>query len=152
LVVIGDGPDLAKLQDSAGNNIEFLGFQSFDSLVDCMQRARAFVYAAVEDFGIVPVEAMACGTPVIAFGKGGVLETVKNGFSGILYQEQTDEDLMGAIIRFETDGVGYSSREIRSHAARFSKVRFQEEFLNMVQKSWNDFDQSGRNQTAIKEN
>ena len=149
LVVIGDGPDLAKLQEAAGNNIEFLGFQTLDVLKDCMQRAKAFVYAAVEDFGIVPVEAMACGTPVIAFGKGGILETVNNGLSGILYQKQTEEDLMVSIIRFETDGVGYSSREIQSHAARFSKDRFQEEFLNMVQKSWDDFNQTGRNQAAM---
>jgi glycosyltransferase involved in cell wall biosynthesis len=144
LIVIGDGPDLAKLQASAGKNIEFLGFQSFDTLRDCLQRARAFVYAAVEDFGIVPVEAMACGTPVIAYGKGGLLETVIDGMTGLFYQNQADNDLVEAINKFESGGVRYSPLEIRHHAAQFSKQRFQEEFSNYVSRTWNDYNQNDR--------
>ena len=76
LVVIGDGPELPRLKKMAGTNVEILGYQPNDVLVDHMQRARAFIFAAEEDFGIMPVEAQACGTPVLAFGKGGVLDTV----------------------------------------------------------------------------
>ena len=76
LVVIGDGPDFEKIKAKAGSNIQILGYQPFEILKDYMQRAKAFVFAAEEDFGITPVEAQACGTPVIAFGKGGALETV----------------------------------------------------------------------------
>ena len=77
LVVIGDGPGFAKIKAHAGPNVTLLGYQSFEVLRDHMQRARAFIFAAEEDFGIVPVEAQACGTPVIAYGKGGALETVR---------------------------------------------------------------------------
>lgn len=77
LVVIGDGPDFGKIKSKATNNITLLGYQPFGVLKDYMQKAKAFVFAAEEDFGITPVEAQACGTPVIAFGKGGALETVK---------------------------------------------------------------------------
>ncbi|MGE4530468.1 MAG: glycosyltransferase family 4 protein, partial [Acidithiobacillus sp.] len=77
LVVIGDGPDMKKIRSKAGANIQFLGYQPFDVLRDYMQRAKAFVFAAEEDFGITPVEAQACGTPVIAYGRGGALETVR---------------------------------------------------------------------------
>ena len=76
LIVIGDGPDFEKVKNRARKNIEFLGFQKDNVLKEYMQKARAFIFAAEEDFGIVPVEAQACGTPVIAFGKGGVTETV----------------------------------------------------------------------------
>ncbi len=76
LVVIGDGPDFEKVKNKAKKNIEFLGFQDDNVLKEYMQKARAFIFVAEEDFGIVPVEAQACGTPVIAFGKGGITETV----------------------------------------------------------------------------
>ncbi|HCD5240017.1 TPA: glycosyltransferase, partial [Klebsiella pneumoniae] len=78
LVVIGDGPEMSKIRKIAGANIEILGFQPNDVMEEYMMDAKAFVFAAEEDFGITPVEAQACGTPVIAFGKGGVLETIKN--------------------------------------------------------------------------
>ncbi len=77
LVVIGDGPDFDKVRLKAGGNATLLGYQNSEVLRDYMQRAKAFVLAAEEDFGITPVEAQACGTPVIAFGKGGALETVR---------------------------------------------------------------------------
>jgi len=87
LIVIGDGPDFKKVKIRAGKNIEFLGYQEGRVLVEYMQRARAFTFATEEDFGYVPVEAQACGTPVIAFDRGGVLETVLDGKTGIFYHE-----------------------------------------------------------------
>ena len=77
LVVIGDGPDFKKIQEIAGDNVQLLGYQPDDVLRKYMQHAKAFVFAAEEDFGITPVEAQACGTPVIAYGRGGALETVR---------------------------------------------------------------------------
>jgi glycosyltransferase involved in cell wall biosynthesis len=108
LVVIGDGPEMAKIARLAGPNVTLLGYQPSAVLRDYMQRARAFVFAAEEDFGILPVEAQACGTPVIAFGKGGVLETVvgpDSGLSkaptGLFFAEQTVTSLLKAIETFE---------------------------------------------------
>lgn len=77
LVVIGDGSEMSKIKAKAKSNIEIMGYQSSNVMLDYMQKAKAFVFAAEEDFGITPVEAQACGTPVIAFGKGGSLETIR---------------------------------------------------------------------------
>jgi glycosyltransferase involved in cell wall biosynthesis len=89
LVVIGEGPDFRKVKAKAGGNVELLGYQPPSVMRDYLQRARAFVYAAEEDFGIVTVEAQACGTPVIAFGKGGSLETVIETKTGVFFPEQS---------------------------------------------------------------
>lgn len=142
LIIIGDGPDLEKLRNKAGKNIEFLGFQPFESVREYLQGARAFVYAAVEDFGIVPVEAQACGTPVIAYGRGGVLETVVNGKTGLFYSEPTVESLQNAIAQFETGQLDFDVIELRGQSERFNKQRFQSEFKEFVEKKWNDFDRS----------
>jgi glycosyltransferase involved in cell wall biosynthesis len=131
LVVIGDGPDFEKVRAKAGPNVQMMGFQSFEVLRDHMQRARAFVFAAEEDFGITPVEAQACGTPVIAFGKGGSLETVLEGVTGLFFQEQTVESLLEAITRFESSH--FDPVQIRAHAEGFSEVRFRAEFLAFVE-------------------
>lgn len=107
LVVIGDGPEFQKIRSTAGNNVVLLGFQDYSSLKDHMQRARAFVFAAEEDFGIAPLEAQACGTPVIAFGKGGALETIRGLVtekpSGVFFAEQEPESLRAAVAQFEKD-------------------------------------------------
>ncbi|HBY1061819.1 TPA: glycosyltransferase family 4 protein, partial [Klebsiella pneumoniae] len=101
LVVIGDGPEMSKIRKIAGANIEILGFQPNDVMEEYMMDAKAFVFAAEEDFGITPVEAQACGTPVIAFGKGGVLETIKNlgqeEPTGLFFYEQNIDSLISAI-------------------------------------------------------
>ncbi|HFK8743781.1 TPA: glycosyltransferase family 4 protein, partial [Klebsiella pneumoniae] len=98
LVVIGDGPEMSKIRKIAGANIEILGFQPNDVMEEYMMDAKAFVFAAEEDFGITPVEAQACGTPVIAFGKGGVLETIKNlgqeEPTGLFFYEQNIDSLI----------------------------------------------------------
>lgn len=122
LIVIGDGPDFEKIKRRAGSNITLMGYQSFEVLRDYMQRAKAFVFAAEEDFGIAPVEAQACGTPVIAFGKGGALETVANGISGIFFDTQSVESLCEAVKRFEMMEFDYT--EISMHARKFSEERF----------------------------
>jgi len=89
LTVIGDGPHFKMLKAKAKSNVRLLGYQPFDVLRQQMQSAEAFVFAAEEDFGIVPVEAQACGTPVIAFARGGAAETIVEGQTGLFFREQT---------------------------------------------------------------
>lgn len=88
LYVIGDGPDLLKIKAKASSNMKILGFQEDEVLIKMLQKAKAFVYAAIEDFGILPVEAQACGTPVICLNQGGTRETVIDGVTGVYFQEQ----------------------------------------------------------------
>lgn len=147
LVVIGDGPDMPKLQALATPNVTLLGFQPFDELKRHMQQARAFVFAAEEDFGITPVEAQACGTPVIAFGKGGSLETVvdsadPNIATGLWFFEQTTQAIIDAVMRFESLSSPISAKVCRQHAERFSVDRFREEFAHYVSQRWNEFNAS----------
>lgn len=138
LVVIGDGPQFDKVKQAATTNITILGYQPFDVLRDHMQRAKAFVFAAEEDFGIIPVEAQACGTPVIAFGKGGALETVIDGKTGVLFFEQTETAIKDAVTRFETQ-FDFSPKHIRLHAESFSTERFNEQFKEFVEEKSADF-------------
>lgn len=140
LVVIGDGPDMAKIQALAAPNIQILGYQPQEVLLDYMQRAKAFVFAAEEDFGIVVVEAQACGVPVIAFGKGGATETVRHGQTGWLYQEQSSAAVQTAVQQFESQFVGDPQR-IRDHALRFSTERFKRQFNDLVQTHYSHFKQ-----------
>lgn len=133
LIVIGDGPDFQKISACAGPNVTLMGYQSFDVLCDHMRRAAAFVFAAEEDFGIVPVEAQACGTPVIAFGKGGATETVIDGSTGILYDSQTESSLIEAVKKFETMKHLFDPIEIRQNALRFSPDLFRERFSRFVE-------------------
>ena len=132
LVVIGDGPDFDKVKKKAGGNITLLGYQPFEVLKDHMQRARAFIFAAEEDFGIVPVEAQACGTPVIAYGKGGALETVIDGVTGLFFTEQTPEHLIDAVDRFEQRCGTFEPELIREHALQFSTENFIKQFKQFV--------------------
>ncbi|MDF2569223.1 MAG: alpha-D-mannose-alpha(1-6)phosphatidyl myo-inositol monomannoside transferase [Sporomusa sp.] len=136
LIVIGDGPDYSKIKSKAGKNVEFLGFKSTDVLKEYMQKARSFVFAAEEDFGITPVEAQACGTPVIAYGKGGALETI-NGIdcdkpTGVFFASQTVEALMEAVQLFEADIAKFKADDCRDNALRFSSERFRQEFSSFV--------------------
>lgn len=131
LRIVGIGPDLGKLRRHAGENVEFTGYLSNEALWKEYARCRALLFAAEEDFGIVPVEAQACGRPVIAFGKGGSRETVvaKRSDSGgpctgMFFAEQTVESVMGAILRFEAEQSSFSPAAIRQHAQQFSTERF----------------------------
>lgn len=140
LVVIGDGQDFAKVRALAGPNVTLLGYQDHASLVDTMQRARAFVFAAKEDFGIMPVEAQACGTPVIALAHGGCTETVLDGRTGVLFPRQTADDIVAAVDRFESNLASFSPSEIRANAERFSEEKFRTSFATLVQRKWNAFE------------
>ncbi|WP_445491754.1 glycosyltransferase family 4 protein [Niallia sp. 03133] len=143
LVVIGDGPDLEKIKAKATSNVLFLGYQSFEVLRDHMQRAKAFVFAAEEDFGITPVEAQACGTPVIAYGKGGSLETV-NGLdhskipTGLFFYEQSAESIIEAIRIFDEKYNLFSSEACRENAVKFSPERFRNEFSTFVEEKFQE--------------
>jgi glycosyltransferase involved in cell wall biosynthesis len=136
LVVIGDGPDFAKVKAIAPPNVTLLGYQPDDVLIDHMRRARAFVFVAEEDFGIVPVEAQACGAPVIAYGRGGALETVigsggRHERTGVFFARQSVEDIVDAIHRFEAAGP-FDPFACRRNALRFSPERFRREMLDAV--------------------
>ncbi len=143
LVVIGDGSEMGKIKSRAGKNIEILGYQSDEVMQDYMRRAKAFVFAAEEDFGITPVEAQACGTPVIAFGKGGALETIRpygeNKATGIFFLKQTTESLIQAIRQFDLVHESILPNDCRANAMRFSAERFHNELDAYVESKWQEF-------------
>ncbi|SAL57176.1 group 1 family glycosyl transferase [Caballeronia peredens] len=128
LVVIGDGPDMAKIRAKATPNVEIMGYQPFDVLHEKMQRAKAFVFAAEEDFGISVVEAQACGTPVIAYGKGGALETVLDASydepTGMFFPTQSTEAIIDAVDAFESGAMTFRPADCRKNAERFSNAHF----------------------------
>lgn len=139
LLIAGDGTELEKVKTiiAGYNNIEYIGFLSDSLLVDYMQRARAFVFAAEEDFGIIPVEAQACGTPVIAFGKGGACDTViANGsnLTGVLFTEQTCESIIDAVKRFES--LSIDNIDCVSNASKFSVSTFNKQFNDFVRQAY----------------
>lgn len=139
LIVIGDGPEAAKVRSRAAPNITIMGPQPVAALCQYMQRARGFVFAAREDFGITPVEAQSCGTPVIAFGKGGVLETVIDGQTGVFYAEQSAAAIVEAIVRFERLSTTFDPYSIREHALEFAVDRFESQFSELVEREWDRF-------------
>jgi len=134
LVVIGEGPEMEKVKALAGANVTLMGFQESNVLVDHMRRAKALIFAAEEDFGIVPVEALSCGTPVIAYGKGGVTESVIDGKHGVLFDHQTEDSLIDAIERFESkSGFGaFSPVELHERSLEFSNAKFTESIKTTV--------------------
>jgi glycosyltransferase involved in cell wall biosynthesis len=136
LVVIGDGPLLKECLATAPPNVKVLGYQPHNVLRDYLMRARAFIFAAEEDFGIAPVEAQACGTPVIAFGRGGATETVIDGETGLFFHEQTAEAIAEAVNAFELCRDNFDRNRIRKNAERFSTDRFVSEFREFVLKEW----------------
>ena len=146
LKIIGDGPEMNKIKAIAEKapNIELMGFQPNGVLKDHMQRAKAFVFAAEEDFGIIPVEAQACGTPVIAYGAGGALETVidaekdPSSATGLFFDEQTPECLAEAVKRFNNISDTIKYENCRKNAEKFAPSIFQEQLKNIVNKSIRD--------------
>lgn len=132
LKVIGNGPELNRIKNLAASNIEFLGYKEDQELKDLMQHAKAFVFAAEEDFGITVVEAMACGTPVVALNKGGTAETVLNQKTGILFESQTTESIKRAIVEFEEKGNLFNPEIISGHAQQFSRNIFEKRMLDFV--------------------
>ena len=143
LIVIGDGEQMAKIRSKAGRNVKFLGHREPEELREYMQNAKAFVFAAEEDFGITPVEAQACGTPVIAYGRGGVKESVigldRDRPTGVFFGSQTVESIRDAIFEFEDLSDRILPIDCRENAMRFSTERFQREFLFFVKQAWRNY-------------
>jgi glycosyltransferase involved in cell wall biosynthesis len=130
LKVIGDGPARKSLEKMAGKSVEFLGYVSEDQLREELRNARAFILPGEEDFAIAPIEAMACGTPVIAYGKGGALETIQDGVTGVFFPESDSESLSDAIERFK--GMRFDPHACRKRAQEFSQERFEERIRNAI--------------------
>ncbi|HHG8774832.1 TPA: glycosyltransferase family 4 protein [Raoultella planticola] len=143
LVVIGDGSEMAKVKSKANKNIEILGYQPDNIMEEYMRKAKAFVFAAEEDFGITPVEAQACGTPVIAFGKGGALETIRpfgtNDATGLFFEYQNANSIISSVNQFEKINGVIDPVACRNNALNFSNERFQKEINNYIETKWEDF-------------
>lgn len=151
LVVVGCGPDYKRLQALAGDNVEMLGFVDDETLQRLMATARAFVFAAEEDFGIAPVEAQALGTPVIALARGGTLETVVTqgeNATGLLFAEPEPKQIAEAVERFLAEAPRFTPEACRRNAARFSEERFEREFRNWVNSAYALFEMERRSTHA----
>lgn len=133
LVVIGEGEMIESLKQRAGPNVTFMGRQPFEVVREYLSRCRALVFPGLEDFGMVPVEAMAAGRPVIAYGQGGVLDTVLDGHTGILFREQSVESLNDAVERFERCESRFLPAQMALHAGRFNKEKFKQRFMACVE-------------------
>jgi glycosyltransferase involved in cell wall biosynthesis len=149
LIVVGDGTEMSRVKAAAGPNVEVLGYQPTEVLRDLMQRARAFVFAAEEDFGITPVEAQACGTPVIAFGRGGAAETIRGVDqqrpTGVFFHEQSAVAIAEAVRTFERYADRISPVDCRDNAQRFAVQVFRDTYSRFVEQCWTEFrDQSPR--------
>jgi glycosyltransferase involved in cell wall biosynthesis len=150
LVVIGSGPELATIRQLAQPHIQVLGWQSDTVVESYLSQAKAFVYGAYEDFGIAPVEAQACGTPVIAYGSGGTLETVRDlrqhGIqgTGVLFPEQTVAAIVEAVTYFAAHSAQISPEVVRTHAASFDRQRFRQRYQTFVEQSYEGFQRQSR--------
>ncbi|MBF2003477.1 MAG: glycosyltransferase family 4 protein [Synechococcales cyanobacterium C42_A2020_086] len=139
LVVVGDGSERQRIYAMAKSNITILGHQPEAVVVDLMQRCKAFVFAAAEDFGIALVEAQAAGAPVIAYGKGGATETVIPGKTGLLFPEQTAASLISAVQLFESKQQEFPVEILRHHAERFTPERFRHQLSHYIDRKWTEF-------------
>lgn len=137
LVVIGEGEEFGKLKKIAGENVKLLGWQKDEVVSLYMEKARAFIFPAEDDFGIAPVEAMLQGVPVIAYRKGGVCETVQEGIAGEFFDAQTPEVLADGVRRFIKNEEGYDREIIKKIAQQFSQERFEKEFGEYIAKILN---------------
>lgn len=132
LIVAGTGPDAERLRAMAGPKVEFRAWISDDELKSLYQNCRALLFPGEEDFGIVPLEAMASGRPVIAYESGGALDTVVAGKTGVFFAQQTEDDLTDAIARFEAIEAGFDARTLREHAATFSRESFRDQMTTFI--------------------
>jgi len=132
LIVIGDGPEEKRIKKIATKNIDFIPYLKQEELKTYFQKAKAFVFAAEEDFGITIVETLSCGTPVIAFNKGGTAETVIDGENGIHFNEQTPDAIIDAIKKFETNENHFDSIKISNGTEKFSRKNFEEKIKQFV--------------------
>ncbi|QDV71805.1 GDP-mannose-dependent alpha-(1-6)-phosphatidylinositol monomannoside mannosyltransferase [Rosistilla carotiformis] len=139
LLVVGDGPMYKTLKANCPANVELMGYLPHERMSQLMQGAKAFVFAAEEDFGITSVEAQACATPVIAYGRGGSLETVVEGVTGCFFEEQIPQSVADAVATFENHQDHFDLKATRQHAEGFRPERFREELANFVDSQWAQF-------------
>lgn len=137
LVIIGDGAERQRLENMANDNIKFLGRQPDSVIQEYYSKCRAFVFPGEEDFGITPLEAQASGRPVIAYGKGGALETVIDGVTGVFFSEQTEESMKDAMQRFEK--INFDKQTIREHAKTFDEEIFKQKVDNFIKEKYEEF-------------
>ncbi|HZQ60622.1 MAG TPA: glycosyltransferase [Casimicrobiaceae bacterium] len=151
LIVAGTGPEGPRIRAQASPNVEFVGDMPRERLRELMRGARAFVFAAEEDFGIMPVEAQACGTPVIAYGRGGVLESVVTGelATGLLFHEQSAAAIAAAIAAFDRMASRFEVAACRASAERFTVDRFRTEFLRVMEAA-DDVENTNRSVMAVQ--
>lgn len=144
LVVIGEGPERKRIEAKGGPNVDLLGYQPDEVIRNYLQRGKAFLFAAEEDFGILPLEAQACGTPVIAYGRGGALETIRgldhDRPSGSFFESQTAQAIVEAIGAFEEREHLFNADACRENAERFSPRRFRDEIEKFVKQTWKEFE------------
>ncbi|MEI7989582.1 MAG: glycosyltransferase family 4 protein [Chloroflexota bacterium] len=143
LIVIGEGADFEKIKARASSNVQLLGYQPNEAVRDYLQRAQAFIFAAEEDFGIAPLEAQACGTPVIAFGKGASLETIQGLDSpmptGLFFYEQSAVAIAAAVHQFEEVKDRIKPQACRENALRFTPEKFRNHFSAFIEDKWKDY-------------
>jgi glycosyltransferase involved in cell wall biosynthesis len=139
LVVIGEGPERKRLEALAAPNVKLLGWQSDQASAELLGHARALVHVAQEDFGLVMAEAQAAGCPVIAYGGGSAPEIIIDGKTGLLFREQTVDALTAAVQRFELASKSFKPTAAVKNAQRFSRSRFQKQFVKMVEEQWTNF-------------
>ena len=137
LVIIGAGEEMEHLKSIAKDNVKFLGRQPDEVIKEYYAKCRAFIFPGEEDFGITPLEAMSSGRPVIAFGKGGALDTVVDGKTGVFFKEQTTESLVDAIERF--DKMKFDKQEIRKHAETFDEAIFKQKIEEFVKEKYVEY-------------
>ncbi|MFH1129678.1 MAG: glycosyltransferase [Patescibacteria group bacterium] len=137
LKIIGNGPEMRKLKKMSNWNIEFLGEKSNQELKEYYQNSRALIFPQEEDFGIVALEAMACGRPVIAYRGGGALESILEGKTGVFFDEQTVGSLIDAVKGF--DGLKFNSGDIYQHALKFDKENFKQKIKEFIDKNYKEF-------------
>lgn len=135
LKIAGDGPERKKLEKMAKKNVEILGYVDDEKLIELLSHCRAFVFPAEEDFGIAPVEAMASGRPVIAYGRGGALETVVEGETGLFFQKQTTDSLILTVKRFAKFEKSFDPQKSIERAKKFSVERYKGEWKEFIEKS-----------------
>jgi len=136
LVIVGTGSEMSRLRKMAGPNIKFAGAVDDTALINLYKDAKAVIFPQEEDYGLVPIEAQACGTPAIAFGKGGALETIIKDKTGLFFEEQTEDSLVSAVKRFEKLHINYD--DCHKNALRFNSTTFKRAFKTMVEKLWLD--------------
>jgi glycosyltransferase involved in cell wall biosynthesis len=139
LIIIGEGSDEKKIKAKSGKNVEMLGYKRAEELAGFMKHARAFVFAAEEDFGITVIEALSCGTPVIALNKGGTAETIIDGKYGIHFSEQNTKEIIDAISRFEKIENSFDSKLLSDYARKFDRSVFEENIRSFVSNKCNEF-------------